>query len=148
MTCLRSVGLRIPTGTQKRIFWVKLVLFAFLLLGVASLRSITSPTTEPSNQASTSQDSAQNTQAATGIVLDDYMFSSTVPIHSSNWRVFGESPSRCNSGDCDYVEYDFSIIDAQGTSHEEKCAWDVDFIQRTATPRGQRAKWYCVRRPK
>lgn len=63
VACLRSAGLRVPRSTQKSIVLLKLALFV-LLLGVLMLRSITSPTTKPSDLAVKSRDSAPNGQAA------------------------------------------------------------------------------------
>src|SRR6185437_4999283 len=144
MACLRPAASRFPRRVERRTFWLRLALFVILPLAALSLHFITAPTTEPSHQFAQIQPAAGNMQAAIRIVLVNYRMSSTGPIHPGEWRAFGEPSSRCNSGACYEVEYDFSATEAQGRSRNLRCEWDVDLIQRTANSRDRQGNSACV----
>ncbi len=91
-----------------------------------------------------------STSAVYGILVESYMpnpvtmeeHSSRENIFAGHWLSFREAQSRCGSGNCYYLSFRFDTIDAQGTSHEVECEWDIDATRRTATPRNPQARYY------
>jgi len=108
------------------------------------------PPVAPAPWTPPSGDSVSDRQAASSIVLENYMPSYAMlnsgldAVNYGRWTALYEGTTARCSGNCWYVEYDFPAVDPQEPAREAKCEWIVDLTRHIATPANEQASYYWM----